>query len=82
MVLRTMLGSSYRSQSIPVAYQSKVVMKRWNRVVRYFIRRLRLQLLKNLLRLCFSCRAHGAVFDGIFKGEGMRVRDKCSSDRQ
>lgn len=33
----------------------------------YFVCRLRLQLLKNLLRLCFSRRrAHGAVLDKVF----------------
>ena len=32
----------------------------------YFIRRLRFQLLKDLLRLCFSCRAHDALLYRIF----------------
>lgn len=38
----------------------------------YFVRRLRLQLLKNPLRLCFSCRGtHGAVSDGVLDSGGL-----------
>lgn len=63
MVLKTTLDFSYRSRSIPIGIQHIESLKLWDLMMMYFVRRLRLQLLKNLLRLCFSCGAHGAVVD-------------------